>query len=164
MDEKNGKVACPSCQALNEDGRFFCYTCGHYLADDEGLPEQATRLHEKASQAAPPAKVLLPGGREMALNGKPTFIQRDDFDSTMPRDLLMCISRQHLLITYKNGSYFVEDHGKAGQGSTNHTRLNGEDIYRKGKQPLKDGDKIELAHQPELTVTFKMTGEDAGGK
>jgi len=105
---------------------------------------------------APKAKVIMPGGDEIILTGIPVFIERSDFDSTLPHDLLMNISRQHVLITYNKSKYYVQDYGRDGKGSTNHTKLNGTDIYKKKKKALKDGDQIELAGQPELTMTFML--------
>jgi pSer/pThr/pTyr-binding forkhead associated (FHA) protein len=94
------------------------------------------------------------------LDGTPVFIERSDFDSTVPHDLLMCISRQHVLITCNKGKYYVMDYGRDGKGSTNHTRLNGVDIYNKKRKALKDDDRIELANQPELTMTFKLIQDE----
>jgi len=151
-------VTCPRCLYLNGPGSFFCYKCGKYFVEFEGAPaEKINGSSDKAPDSVPPAaKVLMPGGTPISLNGTPTFIERSDFDGTLPNDLLMSISRQHLLITYENRVYYVQDYGRDGKGSTNHTRLNGVDIYKKGKQPLKDGDKLELASQPELSLTFKI--------
>jgi pSer/pThr/pTyr-binding forkhead associated (FHA) protein len=100
---------------------------------------------------------MVPGRSDILLNGSPVFIDRSSFDPTLPHDILMSISRQHALVTYDGGKYYVQDHGRDGSGSTNHTKLNGTDIYRKGRQQLKDGDRLELAHQAELTLTFKTT-------
>ena len=159
--EQNGPanmVTCPRCLYLNDPGSFFCYKCGKYFVEFEGapviIPNQPQA--ETVSATAPQARVLMPGGTQISLSGAPTFIERSDFDGTLPGDLLMSISRQHLLITCENGVYYVQDYGRDGQGSTNHTRLNGTDIYKKGRQPLKDGDKIELASQMELTLTFRQ--------
>jgi hypothetical protein len=160
-NEQNGAgnmVSCPRCLYLNDPGSFFCYKCGKYFVEFEGGPALVAnnKKNEAGNTAPPAAKVIMPGGTPISLSGAPTFIERSDFDGTMPNDLLMSISRQHLLITYENGVYYVQDYGRDGKGSTNHTRLNGADIYKKGKQPLKDGDKIELASQPELLLTFQL--------
>ena len=104
--------------------------------------------------SASKAKVIMPGGAEIALTGVPVFIERSDFNSKLPQDILMRISRQHILITYSRGKYYLKDYGRDGKGSTNHTKLNGIDIYNKRKKAIKDGDKIELAGQPELIMTF----------
>ena len=103
------------------------------------------------------ARIIIPGKPDIMLSGAPTFVERGSFDQTLPQDILMSISRQHVLITYDDGVYYIQDFGRDGTGSTNHTRLNGADIHHKGRQPLKDGDRIELAHQSELTLTFRLT-------
>jgi len=160
--EQNGAInliSCPRCLYLNDPGSFFCYKCGKYFVEFEGSPALVaadSKKVETVAVAPPSARVVMPGGPPISLSGAPTFIERSDFDGTMPNDLLMSISRQHLLITYENGVYYVQDYGRDGKGSTNHTRLNGVDIFKKGKQLLKDGDKIELASQPELLLTFQL--------
>jgi hypothetical protein len=159
--EQNGAgnmINCPRCLNANDPGSFFCYKCGKYFVEFDSTPvEEGMGKKDEARKTTPAAaKVLMTGGTWISLNGTPTFIERSDFDGTLPTDLLMSISRQHLLITYENGVYYVQDYGRDGKGSTNHTRLNGIDIYKKGRQPLKDGDKIELASQPELLLTFQL--------
>ena len=156
------KIACPRCQSTNNAGSFFCYTCGKYFADIEQTKKGRRSNKQKSgasSRLAPKAKVIMPGGAEIILTGVPVFIERTDFDSTLPHDILMAISRQHILVTYDRGTYYLKDYGHEGKGSTNHTRLNGVDIYNKRKKALKDGDKIELAGQPELTMTFRLLKE-----
>jgi pSer/pThr/pTyr-binding forkhead associated (FHA) protein len=103
--------------------------------------------------------MIMPGGAELTLTGAPVFIERNDFDSKLPNDILMKISRQHVLITYARGKYYLKDYGRDGKGSTNHTKLNGVDIYDKGNKALKGDDKIELAGQPKLTMIFKLPKE-----
>lgn len=155
-------IICPRCQNTNNAGSFFCYTCGKYFVDVEEVKiglRSNKRVRGAPLPPAPKAKVVMPGGSEIILTGAPVFIERSDFDSTLPHDLLMSISRQHILITYGKGKYYLKDYGREGKGSTNHTRLNGIDIYNKRKKALKDGDKIELAGQSELTMTFKLLQE-----
>jgi hypothetical protein len=155
-----GKIICPRCRGLNDTSSFFCYTCGKYFAEAEEIkPADGAKKQEpgKAAPAAPRARIVMPGGSEIMLTGAPTFIERSDFDGALPQDVLMSISRQHLLITCDSRTYYVQDYGRDGTGSTNHTRLNSIDIYHKGRQPLKDGDQIELSSQPELTLTFRLS-------
>jgi len=97
----------------------------------------------------------MPDGSEFVLTGDPVFIERADFAGMLPYETLMAVSRQHVLISYSRGNYYIQDYGPEGKGSTNHTKVNGVDIYGKRK-PLRDGDKIELAGQPELTLTFRL--------
>jgi hypothetical protein len=156
QDDGQGKIVCPRCQSVNNDGSFFCYTCGKYFADAE---ETKKGQGKTAARTAPKAKMMVPGGAEILLTGAPVFIERSDFDGTLPHDILMRISRQHILITYARGKYYLKDYGREGKGSTNHTKLNGIDMYGKRKKALKDGDEIELAGQPETTMTFRLLKE-----
>ncbi len=151
-------IICPRCQNKNNVEAFFCYTCGKYFADVEKTKTEWRSNKGRKSKASPvpKAKVIMPGGAEIILTGAPVFIERSDFDSTLPHDILMRISRQHVLITYGKGKYYLKDYGREGKGSTNHTKLNGIDVYNKRKKALKDGDKIELADQKELTMTFRL--------
>jgi hypothetical protein len=152
---------CPRCHEANNSGSFFCYSCGKYFVSTEEDRSGSSNKRQKDIEHSPisKAKVILPGGSEIMLTGDPVFIERSDFGNFLPNDLLMCISRQHILITYGRGKYYVVDSGRNGKGSTNHTKLNGVDIYHKKKKTLKDGDKIELAGQPELTMTFELMEE-----
>jgi DNA-directed RNA polymerase subunit RPC12/RpoP len=162
QDDHESKILCPRCQSVNNVGSFFCYTCGKYFAD---IVESKTgggsnkRRRSTAVRNVPKAKVIMSGGAEMVLTGASVFIERSDFDRMLPNDVLMRISRQHILITCDKGKYYLQDYGRDGKGSTNHTKLNGVDIYGKKKKALKDGDKIELAGQPELTMTFRFLPE-----
>jgi hypothetical protein len=156
-------IVCPRCQQVNNAGCFFCYSCGKYFVDRAEIktgwsPAKPGRAAQPSHTAK--AKVVMPGGNKIMLDGTPVFIERSDFDSTLPHDLLMCISRQHVLITCNKGKYYVMDYGRDGKGSTNHTRLNGVDIYNKKRKALKDDDRIELANQPELTMTFKLIQDE----
>jgi pSer/pThr/pTyr-binding forkhead associated (FHA) protein len=56
---------------------------------------------------------------------------------------------QHLIISFENGQYYVED-----QNSANGTRLNGTEIKGKGKYRLDNGDQIAVAEV--ITLTFKV--------
>jgi hypothetical protein len=161
-DDDERTIICPRCKNTNSAARFFCYNCGKYFVDaDEAKKNRWTTGGKKGPKTeAKRASIKMPGGSEITLTGAPVFIERSDFDSTMPNDLLMCISRQHVLITYNKGKYYVQDYGRDGRGSTNHTRLNGADIHGKKKKALKDGYKIDLADQSELTMTFKLPEEE----
>jgi hypothetical protein len=158
-DETERKIVCPRCLSLNNAASFFCYNCGKYFADVR--PARTARRLVKRKRGAlrssvPKARVLMPGDVEITLTGEPVFIERSDFNGTTSQEVLMKVSRQHALITFDKGQYYVKDYGRDGTGSTNHTRVNGIDIHGKRRKSLKDGDKIELANQPELTLTFEL--------
>jgi len=151
-------VICPACHGLNGAGSFFCYSCGNYFDGEQepvinGMIVEATGENV---QQAPPAKMMLPGGDEIVLTCNPQFIQRSNFEGKLSQDALMSISRQHLLVTCENGTYYVQDHGRDGTGSTNHTRVNNIDIHHKGRRSVSDGDRIELARQPGATLIFRL--------
>lgn len=158
MDDHQRTIACPRCAYENQEGSFFCYKCGKYFVNPDELNGKSSSSEHTGGNPSDRhmAKIVMPDGSEIKLGTTPIFIERSDFDGTLPSDIVMSISRQHLLITFENGIYFVQDYGRDGRGSTNHTLLNGIDIYKKGKQPLKDGDIIEVANQPELLLIFKQ--------
>jgi hypothetical protein len=127
-------VICPACQGLNGIGSFFCYSCGHYLAEEQGCAGNDTVMEEAVEAAhGAAARLVMPGGEEIVLKDGSQFIQRSNFEGRLSQDALMSISRQHLLVTRENGAYFVQDHGRDGTGSTNHTRVNNVDIHHKGR-------------------------------
>lgn len=95
-------------------------------------------------------KLILPNGNEVLLSTASKWIGRADFAGIIPDQDDNFISRQHVLITFEGGEYFVED-----RNSGNGTRLNGADIKGKGNQKLNDGDKIELAEA--VTVVFRRS-------
>ena len=152
-------VICPACHGLNGAGSFFCYGCGNYIAAQQEPAVNGAAVEEifKSVPQGVGAKMILPGGGEIVLTGNPQFIQRSNFDGILPQDALMSVSRQHVLVTSENGTYYVQDHGRDGTGSTNHTRVNNVDIHHKGRHPLRDGDSIELARQPGATLIFGRT-------
>ncbi|MBN1691908.1 MAG: FHA domain-containing protein [Dehalococcoidia bacterium] len=98
---------------------------------------------------APPAKLIMPDGGEMLLAGNVRALGRQDFEKLLPADRASFISRQHINIWYEDGKYYIED-----PGSTNGTKLNGEEIRDSGRQALVEGDVIELADK--LSITFKI--------
>jgi hypothetical protein len=161
-DGPERKIICPRCRSANNAASFFCYTCGKYFADvgETKTAKRPARQKRGARRpSTPKAMVMMPGDAEITLTGEPAFIERGDFNGTLSPELLMRISRQHILITFDKGKYYLKDYGRDGTGSTNHTKLNGIDIHGKRKKALQDGDKIELAGQPELTLTFKLLKE-----
>jgi pSer/pThr/pTyr-binding forkhead associated (FHA) protein len=62
------------------------------------------------------------------------------------------VSRHHARITKENASYFVEDIGPEGKGSTNGTYINDSEKKITGKAPLSSGDMVLLGG---IWVKFK---------
>ncbi len=94
-----------------------------------------------------PAKFVSSAGITMPITGKP--LGRKDFQALTLPDKIDTISRQHILVTYTNGVYYIED-----LNSTNGTKLNGSEIKGSGKHTIENGDTVELAHV--LSLTFKV--------
>jgi hypothetical protein len=94
-----------------------------------------------------PAKFVSSAGITMPVAGRP--LGRKDFRPLMSPDKTDTISRQHILVTYENGLYYIQD-----LGSTNGTTLNGSQIKGSGKHTIENGDSVELAHS--LNLTFKV--------
>ena len=94
------------------------------------------------------AKFVSARGGQIDLGGRLGFLGRQDFQSFLPPDRADLVSRQHIIMGYDNGNYYIED-----RQSTNGTRLNGVEIRGSGRHMLKDGDIIDLGNA--LTLTFK---------
>lgn len=93
-----------------------------------------------------PAAFVAAGGIEVPVSARP--LGRRDFAELAQPGQDDLISRRHLRVTYENDRYMIED-----LGSTNGTRLNGEEIRGRGKQVIENGDTIELPGS--LKITFK---------
>ena len=98
-------------------------------------------------EAGLPAKFMSPGGTTMPVTGKP--LGRKDFQALISPEKADLISRKHVLVTYENSQYQIED-----LNSTNGTRLNGSEIRGTGKHSIESGDTVELAGA--LNLTFKV--------
>jgi hypothetical protein len=97
-------------------------------------------------EAGLPAKFVSPGGTTMPITGQP--LGRKDLQALISPDKAALISRKHILVTYENSQYQIED-----LNSTNGTKLNGSEIRGTGKHTLTNGDTVELAGA--LNLTFK---------
>lgn len=92
------------------------------------------------------AKLILPNGSEIPLVAADRWVGRNDLRQTLASNSLELVSREHILISYISGRFYLED-----QKSTNGTKLNGIEIKGKGRFELRDGDIIELAGVAKLT-------------
>ena len=94
------------------------------------------------------ARLVSSSGNEIFLAGGIGSLGRSDFKSMVTAEKADLISRNHLLVEYEDGHYYIED-----RSSTNGTRLNGADIRGRGRQKLREGDVLELGDT--LSLTFK---------
>ncbi len=93
------------------------------------------------------AKISLPNGAEIAINGDGGSIGRVELARALGLDGLSLISRQHFQISAVGVEFYIED-----LGSANGTRLNDEDISGKGPVILSHDDII----QPAGAVSLKF--------
>ena len=114
--------------------------------------------------------LVLPGGKEIPVKDNPITVGRNDVSEYVefkigknPNE----VSSQQFTIfrrpsestKFNEGyDYFIEDRITSVQNkpSTNHTKVNGEDITGQLKKELHDGDKIEFAHMEECVATFQF--------
>jgi hypothetical protein len=115
-------------------------------APSSALPATSTPVTAPV-EVGLPAKFVSPGGTTMPVTGKP--LGRRDFQALMPPDSAGLVSRQHILVTYENSQYSIED-----LNSTNGTKLNGSEIRGTGKHAIASGDTVELAGV--FNLTFKV--------
>jgi hypothetical protein len=102
-----------------------------------------------AAGTAPAAMLTMPDGNEMLLAGNSRSFGREDFEKFITPSENSYISRQHINISFDNGTYYIED-----RSSTNGTRINDHDIKGTGRHALADGDTIDLAGK--LNIKFKI--------
>jgi len=112
------------------------------------VPPPQHRVEKAASPATAvaSASLTLPNGSEISLSTTDRWIGRNELRQVLTSGSLQFVSREHILISYANGRFYIED-----QKSSNGTRLNGNEIKGKGKFELRDGDVIELTDEAKLT-------------
>jgi pSer/pThr/pTyr-binding forkhead associated (FHA) protein len=113
---------------------------------DTRVSDETTHTRPVILEAGP--KFATPDGKHVSITAGSGTLGRKDFRSLLGPEKAALVSREHIRLDYEDGQYYIED-----CGSTNGTRLNGTSIRGKGRQPLKDGDEVELANA--LTLTFK---------
>ena len=121
-------------------------TTSHATAPASTMPATSSAVTSPVETTLP-AKFVSPGGTTMPVTGKP--LGRRDFQALVSPEKSDIISRQHILVTYDNSQYFIED-----LNSTNGTKLNGSEIRGTGKHAIANGDTVELAGA--LNLTFKV--------
>jgi hypothetical protein len=162
-------MRCAYCNTDNGPDETFCSSCGSPLREVRqprpqmlpiteiqcphcgkthpshigSCPETGGDLPQMGSEGRPPAivvaKLILGDGSEIVLAPVERSLGRYDFDRFISAQDLPYVSKKHLVVTFENGTYFIED-----SSSKNGTLLNGIEIKGSGKQALKNGDQIEL--------------------
>jgi len=142
------ELKCPrrDCGRTNPAVNAFCYYCGEPLGDWQRILRQP---HTYPPASPVRASLKLPDNRELSLDIQARWIGRDDLNGIVSENGVKYVSRRHLVISFENGQYYVED-----QDSANGTRLNGAEIRGKGKFELNNGDLIEVAEV--ITLIFRV--------
>jgi hypothetical protein len=105
------------------------------------FPEELPELLPVTSPSiATSARIVLPNGIEIRLDGNPRVIGRGDLARALSLDELGLISRRHFEVTAEDEQFYIED-----MGSGNGTQINGEDIGGRGPVRLSNDDVIEPA-------------------
>jgi pSer/pThr/pTyr-binding forkhead associated (FHA) protein len=151
----------PDCGYENEESEDYCIKCGLKKGSSPAIGQTTAPepSQEPAAPQPPEAQPILavkapeaqlqlmksssPIANEFSVTNGKSIGRTMDNDIVLPDSY---VSRKHAKISFENDAYFIED-----TGSTNGTYLNGNDIRGKGKQPLKDGDEIQLG-----TTAFKF--------
>jgi hypothetical protein len=97
-------------------------------------------LSEGMSSDTASAKIALPNGMEIQIDGNGRVIGRGDLARALALDELGLVSRRHFEVKTENEQFYIED-----LDSANGTRLNGEEISGKGQVELNNDDVIEPA-------------------
>lgn len=156
-------IVCPNCAARQLDGTIFCAECGANLIDS-GPPESTRELdvgavesHDHAPVSGlPPANDTQPAHMvtlvvvssrrriEVDLSDEALIGRADPTRGILPDIDLgpfggydAGVSRRHAILSYRDGTYRVED-----LGSANGTFVNGRQIAPMCATPLQHGDEI----------------------
>lgn len=105
-------------------------------------------LQTRPATAGHKAMLVSSSGEQIDLSRRLGALGRNDFKPLVKTDRADLISRQHIMVSYEDGRYYIED-----RSSTNGTRLNGSSITGTGRHILSEGDTVELGNV--LTLTFR---------
>jgi len=120
---------------------YWRYAWRRRIQAAETVNEAETQeFSEALSPGAASARIALPNGLEIQLDGNSRAIGRGDLARALSLDELGLISRRHFEVKSEDDQFYIED-----LDSANGTRLNGDDISGKGPVSLNDDDVIEPA-------------------
>ncbi len=181
MNQKSGKVTCPSCGTENLPGTLFCVQCGTYLPSGgplrtEPLPEQekGRRAHprqeemegERKSPAVSIEVEMLSSGRKVLLSADREILAGrldaahgifPELDLTTDGGLEQGVSRRHARIYMREGKCYIED-----LDSTNGTFLNGERLTPYLPYVFHDGDTLMLGTMALRVRIYSNSEMEAG--
>jgi pSer/pThr/pTyr-binding forkhead associated (FHA) protein len=122
--------------------------------------ERKTTVSDQTQPAISGARLILPSGKVLDVEGSRVF-GRNDLIDEVPQDSTGRISRNHFEMIVEGGAYYIKD-GLNGKPSMNGTTLNGSKVSSSERSPLSSGDKIMLGEI--LTLVFKSESKAPSGK
>jgi pSer/pThr/pTyr-binding forkhead associated (FHA) protein len=141
-------VYCPECGFQNPEAANYCARCGALLVKDEPGDETTLAFTPEDEEEATstledigvkgPALVVRSGGGRAGETFHPSQ-ERTSIGRSPDCEIFLddvTVSRQHALLTEKNGQFFIQD-----EGSLNGTFLNRRRIE---SAPVEDGDEIQI--------------------
>lgn len=102
---------------------------------EEELPEKQPHLRLQLTTGI----IIDLGNRERILIGRKDVKQQPEVDLTPYGGIEQGVSRQHAVITFKDGRYYIED-----LNSVNETLLNSSRLFPGQPYPLKHGDQLQF--------------------
>jgi pSer/pThr/pTyr-binding forkhead associated (FHA) protein len=129
-------IACPVCHTENPPGERWCRDCGFLLGS-------AVAEALEMPDVAPSARLVAAGGREYPLHPGENSIGRENVDVLL---LDGTVSRRHARLTLEEGQVWLED-----EGSTNGTRVGGQQIPAGERRAVRDGDELRFG-----SVTLRL--------
>ena len=155
-------IECPQCGNKNPPDSVFCDNCGFKLPTGP-TPTPAAPPTPTPTPTAPPPAPAPPAptapSAMYSLNFKTGAFDvgeitrtfgRPDFVKYIQESDYKFISRKHFTIFKEDDRFFIQD-----EGSSNGTKLNGEEIRGIGKKEITDNDKILVADTVELQFNTK---------
>ena len=141
-------VYCPECGFQNPEAANYCARCGALLVKDEPSDETTLAFTPEDEEEATstledigvkgPALVVRSGGGRAGETFHPSQ-ERTSIGRSPDCEIFLddvTVSRQHAVLTEKNGQFFIQD-----EGSLNGTFLNRRRIE---SAPVEDGDEIQI--------------------
>ncbi len=139
------QVACPVCKSPNPPSETYCMDCGFLLSSAPVAVEQAPEAPSVGMLVTPD------GTREFPLKPGENTVGRENADVLLSDNT---VSRKHAKITVADGRALVQD-----VGSSNGTRVNGQQLSQGDAVELKDGADVEFGRALLKYKAAEVTGD-----
>jgi len=162
---------CPSCDAPVDDGDSFCASCGENLdahrgsESNEEISEDTANADDDADDAVEALKAQsetddedtpVPDTLVLEVRGREIDVEDGDHvgrevraaltDAGRPEDEAVRVHREHVRFVRESDAFYLVDLGD------NPTRLNGQPLEKGDREPVADGDELELSGVATATI------------